>query len=113
MVNYQEGKIYKIMNDESDEIYIGSTCSSLAKRFGGHKTGYNAYKNNKTNYVTSFKILDYPSSKIILIELCPCNSKEELAAREAYYIKLLPCVNKQIPLQTDEEYRDKNKDKLF
>jgi hypothetical protein len=119
MPNYQEGKIYKIMNDETDEIYIGSTCSSLAKRYAKHKYNYNSYKNNKENYITSFKIFDYLSSKIILIELFPCNSKEELTAREAYYIKLLPCVNKIIPLRTEQEYkeyykqyRDENKDKI-
>ena len=38
MVNYKNGKIYKIVCDVSDFIYIGSTCQPLNKRWGEHKT---------------------------------------------------------------------------
>ena len=41
---------------------------------------------------------------IYLIELFPCNSKDELHAREGYHIKSNDCVNKYIPGRT-REYR--------
>jgi len=106
MVNYSNGKIYKIINDENDDIYIGSTCNTLSVRMSQHKTNFIRYLNNlKQNYITSFKLLEIPSAKIILIENYPCNTKEELTAREAYYIRELNCVNRYIPLRTDAEYR--------
>ena len=40
------------------------------------------------------------------------NSKDELLAREAHYIKTLACVNRCTPLQTPKEHYDANKDKF-
>ena len=37
MSDFQKGKIYIITNDYNDEIYIGSTCDTLVKRFSAHK----------------------------------------------------------------------------
>ena len=37
MVNYSDGKIYKIYNNKDDEIYIGSTCCSLSTRMSKHR----------------------------------------------------------------------------
>ena len=44
MINYEEGKIYKIepiVDHEEDEIYIGSTTWDISKRFNEHKRGIN------------------------------------------------------------------------
>jgi hypothetical protein len=50
----------------------------------------------------------------VLIETCPCNSKDELRAREAHIIKTTNCINKNIPFGNRElnrkEYREKNRD---
>ena len=48
--------------------------------------------------------------KIILLELVNANSKDELHAREAYHIKSVSCVNRNIPLQTGKEYYKSTKD---
>ena len=37
MTRYQNGKIYEIRTDFSEQVYIGSTCLPLAKRFFNHK----------------------------------------------------------------------------
>jgi predicted GIY-YIG superfamily endonuclease len=37
MVNYGNGKVYKIINYTSDDIYVGSTCLQLSKRLSHHK----------------------------------------------------------------------------
>lgn len=101
MPDYQNGKIYKLVNDENDDIYVGSTTQILPKRLGDHKNKYKRHSNGKSGYVTSFNILKYPSCKIILVENFPCNSKYELEARERYYIETLKCVNKIKPAMTN------------
>ena len=37
MSDYTKGKIYKITNDFNNDIYVGSTCDTLVKRFSNHK----------------------------------------------------------------------------
>jgi hypothetical protein len=34
---YHNGKIYKLVNDVDDKVYIGSTCQPLYKRLYEHK----------------------------------------------------------------------------
>jgi predicted GIY-YIG superfamily endonuclease len=36
-MNYENSKIYKLVNDVDDKIYVGSTATTLAKRLYGHK----------------------------------------------------------------------------
>ena len=100
MVNYQQGKIYKIVDNTNGNVYIGSTCKkTLAERLSGHKARYNAWKLRPHNNspMTSFKILENMNYDIMLIENYPCKSKDELFAREAYHINTIPCINKEIP----------------
>ena len=47
MVNYQNGKIYKLVNNVDDEIYVGSTTTSLSRRKGGHVDKAKYYPNRK------------------------------------------------------------------
>jgi hypothetical protein len=48
--------------------------------------------------------------EIILLENVNATSKDELHAREAFYIKSMKCVNKSIPLRTDKEYQNDNRE---
>jgi hypothetical protein len=94
-IDYSKGKIYKIVDLDSNECYIGSTCEpTLAKRLAKHVSGYKSYLKDKSNYVTSFKIIQNDDYDIVLIENYPCNSKDELHARESYYSQNMDCVNK-------------------
>jgi hypothetical protein len=111
---YQNGKIYKIVSDNTDKIYIGSTCNPLYKRLWQHKTSYKTFQ--KTNkYMSSHEILKFEDCKIILIEDFPCERKEQLIAKERYHIELNKniCVNKVIPTRTNKEYRQQNRDKIL
>ena len=47
MPDYSHGKIYKIVNDIDDEIYIGSTVDTLSRRFSGHKRKAKQVPNRK------------------------------------------------------------------
>jgi len=111
---YQRSKIYKITSNQSDNIYIGSTCNPLYKRLGQHKSTYKEFINGKTNNCTSFELIKLGDAIITLIEDYPCESKEQLRARERYYIELNKdiCVNKVIPTRTCKEYYQTNKETI-
>ena len=114
MVNYQLGKIYKIIDNTNGNIYIGSTCEpTLARRLSQHCGNYRFYlnKENKKNS-TSFKIIENNDYSICLIEKYPCNSKDELHAKERFYIENIKCVNKYIPNRTSKEYVQDNREKI-
>lgn len=116
---YSNGKIYKIINNETNEIYIGSTVLSLKKRFDKHKYSYKYYLKGKYNYTTSFELFKndgLKNCKIEMIELYPCENKKELEKKEGEYIKLNKTVNKNIVGRTKKEskkiYRENNKEKI-
>lgn len=81
MVDYQKGKIYKLVNNFNKMVYIGSTCSELRLRLQGHKNAKNVKQTINRKLYKDFK--NKPDGfKILLIELYPCNSKMELEKRE-------------------------------
>ena len=105
MSKYQNGKIYKIVNDTLNLTYYGSTCQKyLHSRFYKHKKQDQQY--------SSYKLFEEGEAKIFLVELFPCESKLELEKRERYYIENNECVNMKIPTRTSKEWREANKDKL-
>jgi len=105
MVNYGKGKIYKIepiCEHDAGEIYIGSTTKDyLSQRMDRHRSAYKQWLKGKGRKVMSYDLfINYgvENCKIVLLESVIANSKDELASREAYYMKILKCVNKQIPM---------------
>jgi len=116
MVNYQNGKIYKIESNLGDKVYIGSTTKQyLSQRMVSHRKNYMRWKSGKRDLTTSFLLFDeygIENCQIVLLETCSCDSKDALHAREAYYIRALKCVNKCIPGRTSKEYDNDNKDRI-
>jgi hypothetical protein len=114
MVNYELAKIYKIVDNTNGNIYIGSTCEpTLARRLATHKGSFKQYLNGTYHYIKSFEILKNENYDIFLLEKCKCiTSKDELHARERYYIENNECLNKVIPTRTLKEWRENNKDAL-
>jgi hypothetical protein len=112
-VNYALSKIYKIVDLTTNECYVGSTCEpTLARRLSGHMRCFKRYQAGNYHYVTSFKILEGENYSIELVEAFPCNNKDELHAREGYWIRSIDCVNKVIVGRTPKEYCENNKEKL-
>jgi ribosome-interacting GTPase 1 len=123
MVNYNNGKIYKItaLNaPEEEKVYIGSTTKNrLCERMAKHRIDYKQWKEGKCTKVMSFELFDkygIENCQIVLLELVNANSKDELLMRERYYIQAMNCYNKISPIQTEEErklyekeYRDNHK----
>ena len=99
--DYQKGKIYMIWS--GDERYYGSTTDTLSKRMVGHRGSYKANP-GKTTAHKLFDTYGVENCKIELVEEFPCNSKDELLAREGVYIRENNCVNKVIPGRTKAEY---------
>jgi len=114
MTDYKKGKIYAIKSDETEDVYIGSTCSTLKKRMSSHKADYKRkLKGGNFRSTNSDKILKYADAYIELIEECPCETKRELLDREGEIIKNTPnCVNTQIQGRTMAQYRIDNAEKL-
>jgi hypothetical protein len=109
MPNYQQGKIYKITS--GDLTYIGSTtCSTVARRLVEHVSKFKGWKNGKGLNTTSFQLIETGNYEITLIELFPCNSKDELHARERFHIEANVCVNRIHPTRTKKEYYDEYKE---
>lgn len=119
MVNYGNGKIYKIepiVDFEEGYIYIGSTTKEyLSQRFDTHRSEYKRFQSGKCKLVKVYEIFDkygVENCKIILLEnVVNCNSRDELLAREAHYIRNLDCVNKNIPGRSTYQYYEDNKEK--
>ncbi len=112
MVNYQNGKIYKIEDVAGNMCYIGSTTKDfLSKRMVEHRVAYKRWIHGKQRNITAFTIFEtygLENCRIVLVELCPCDSKDELLKREAYFIRTLECVNKVVPDRTKAEYAKKH-----
>lgn len=104
---YQNGKIYKLVSDDG-HYYIGSTTTTLHKRFSAHKS--NISKNTGNGNYTYFSSLPIDDIRIELIEKFPCSTKKELREREDYHIHLSLydsyCLNTYRAFQTDEEKKE-------
>lgn len=110
MVNYSNSKIYKIIDNTNGNIYIGSTCQPLSKRLAAHRSAYNQYMKGK-KYVKSCDILKNNDYNIILIENYSCTDKEELLARERYFIENTKCINTNIPGRKSNEWQKENQER--
>jgi len=115
-MNFQNSVIYKIVSNNLDnkDCYVGST-TNFDKRKASHKNTHNN-QNNKQYNKPLYKFIrengGWNDFSMILVENYPCNNKNELFARERYFIQELKAsLNRVIPLRTDKEYRNDNKDK--
>ena len=91
---YSQGKIYRIVSDKGNMVYIGSTVASLERRFQAHKSNFRHHQNRSV--CSMFMEYGVDSCRIELLEVYPCQSKEELCKREGYHQRLIECINNQI-----------------
>lgn len=112
MPNYNQAKIYKIVHN--DMFYYGSTTLQyLSQRLSIH---HGEIKKGKTSKLyTYLKDKDWKDVTIELVELYPCNTKDELTAKETKWIE--PelnnplCLNSRCALPTPssiQKQKDKN-----
>ena len=111
MVNYGNGKIYRIIDNITNDIYIGSTCVGLSQRLANHRRVFECWKRSGEKFTSSFPILERGDYQIVLIEEYPCATREQLCSRERYWIEQYPeCINKiRRPITTVEEKQEQNR----
>ncbi len=110
MPDYSNGKIYKLVSNQTDKIYIGSTTMNLSWRKGGHKADYKKHLKGKGDFYTSFELMKYDDVDIVLLEDFKCDNKDQLHARERKWIESMDCVNKVRPIITKKERKEYKKD---
>jgi len=113
MTDYSQGKVYMVWFEGKEERYYGSTKNKLSTRFSQHKTSYKN-KNSKCSLFSLFDKYGVDNAKIELVETFPCTTRNELQAREGFYIRNNPHINRCIAGRTkaegDKAYREANID---
>jgi len=115
------GKIYKIIHNQSNICYIGSTFSPLKKRWWNHKCSIN--KNNKydCSITQYFKKFGFENFKIILIKEYEVFDKLHLQMYEQLWMNKIKNINKLKafnPLfkernkQVKKKYKANNKEEI-
>ncbi len=99
--NFSNGKIYKISNDYNDDIYVGSTCDTLVKRFIKHKSKSKTERTKLYNFINE---IGFNRFRIELIEVYPCEDKYQLRQKEDFWIRQIATLNSRgsSPLPIDE-----------
>lgn len=96
-------KVYKIV-DKVGQVYYGSTCDTLQNRLKFHVNAYNSFMfNGKGAWCYSFLVIHNRKFKITIAERCKVKDKQELKARERYYIETFNCINHNIPARSYKE----------
>ena len=93
MANLRTGKIYKIVSDQTDKVFIGSTekknIPNILKK---------DWKVGRGQTKSKGEILKFKDAKAILLEELQFNTIDELHARICYYINAHDtAVNKVLP----------------
>ena len=109
MPDYKQGKIYKIVDSNEEMVYVGSTVDTLSRRMVGHRREYKLRRNNYSVFAI-FDKYGVENCKILLLELCPCDTKDELTRREGEVIKANNCINKRVEGRTRKAYRQDHKE---
>jgi hypothetical protein len=95
-MTYTNGKIYRLTIPDGTLNYYGSTTRDLRKVLSDFKSNYNRSISGKSkSNMIAFQLFETGTSiDIVLVEKFPCECKEELHAREKYYIENNDCLNK-------------------
>lgn len=98
------GKVYKLVSDKSDIIYIGSTIFDIEDRLRKHMLDYEFYKKRSYHYCSSYEVLKNGDCRVILLE--DKINKKELLEKESIYLNenQNKCVNVMDPLSKRKFY---------
>lgn len=97
MCELLKGSIYKIIHNQSNICYIGSTLNKLNYRWASHKAGYKKNKNKEYGNISIYKYFDkfgIENFKIILIKEYEIYDILQLHVYEQLWINKLKTINK-------------------
>ena len=102
MPNYANNKNYLLWSDNLpyDQLYVGHTTDPIEKRLERHERNLDC---------TARRIIEAGSYHIRVLEEWPCKNKKEALWRERWWFENTPCINKNLPIQTHEEYLEYNR----
>jgi hypothetical protein len=103
MPGYSNGKIYRLSSPETNAVYIGSTTRPLYTRMAEHRRDWKLLSTGVANKgykkTSATEVTQFPSVQITLLEEYPCESREELHARERHHVLQCPfAVNRADPI---------------
>ena len=108
---YNNGKIYKLVDQVNGYFYIGSTCNPLSKRLSWHKT--KARNDTERKVYKYFNSISWDNVKIILIEEHYLENREQLIREEDKVIQMYlhdeKCLNSIRAFVAPEEARENHK----
>ena len=112
MVNYANGKVYKVESISGNLVFYSSTTLELSHRMAEHRAQLKRYTENQNvvmsrpqKYISVFRVLEFDDAKIILVANCNCKKNTELKAYEHDFIKKNDCVNKIYAEEKKKELR--------
>ena len=113
------GFIYKIIDNTNGNVYYGSTTRTIIQRMTGHRSQYERWVDGKRGGCKSFDIIKNEDYSCSIVEQVEFENKVGLLQRERWYIENNECVNKCVPLRSQEEkieyhkeYNLKNKGRI-
>ena len=103
-MDYKNGKIYCVRNTVDDDIYVGASCQPLSKRMAEHRL--KARQQSCSHFLIYKKMKEIGVDKfyIELVENCPCNTVDELRAKEGEHIRRIGTLNKIVSGRTTKMY---------
>lgn len=114
------GRVYKIVHNQSDITYVGSTTTSLSRRWGCYKSEAKSDNNSKNSTSIGLIIQKYgiKNFKMILIKEYEVIDKKHLFVYETLWINKLNCINQVTSFNPmnkslkDKSYYQRNKDRI-
>jgi group I intron endonuclease len=103
-MDYQNGKIYKILNTIDDDCYIGSTTQPLSKRMVKHRSNVHGEATKDRLLYIKMRIHGVENFYIELVEEYPCENIEQLRQREGQYIRELGTLNHYIAGRSKQQH---------
>ncbi|PSN56876.1 hypothetical protein C0J52_00657 [Blattella germanica] len=82
-----EGRIYRIVNDVDDKVYVGSSKRQLKERMDQHKRASRQTKYAHIPLYMHMNTIGIEHFKIELIEVMTVNNRQELLDKEAIEIR--------------------------
>ncbi len=98
------GKVYRVICNETNETYYGSTVQSIKTRM---------YQHTRANVTRCKSIIDRGNYRYEVCEEVVCDDRTVLYDRERFWIQNNECINKQIPNRKYPEFYKDNRDKIL
>jgi hypothetical protein len=117
MSNLRTGRIYKIIHNQSNIIYVGSTFNTLRDRIYAHKNSYKQWLKDNTSEVSIFpyfKEYGFFQFTIILIQEYLVVDRDHLKSKEQLWINKLRknVINRNNPFYI-KKFAQKEQNKQF